>query len=65
MPGHDPRSVLDKLVGVCLSLLVAAVAISVAVHLIEAVWAALLVILSVALFISLVVVVLRTRNRGW
>ena len=37
---------LDRLVGICLSLLVAAVAVYAAVKLIEAVWAALLAILA-------------------
>jgi hypothetical protein len=56
---------LDRLVGICLSLLVAAVAVYAAVKLIEAVWAALLAILAVAGFVVLATTILRNRNRGW
>jgi hypothetical protein len=62
---NDPGSMLDRLVGACLMILVGAVAISIAVHLIEAVWSALLVILSVGLFLAVAIVVVRSRNQGW
>lgn len=61
----DPRSWLDRAVGFCLSILVGAAAVFIAVRLIEAVWTALLVILGVAAFITVGVVVLRTRRQGW
>lgn len=61
----NPKSWLDKIVGASLSLLVGAAAVFIAVRLIEAVWSALLVILGVGMFLSLAVLVVRTRNRGW
>jgi hypothetical protein len=65
MPNTDPRSWLDKLVGVCLSLLVGAAAIYIAVRLLQAVWTALLVIVGVGLVVALSVAMLRARGRGW
>jgi hypothetical protein len=56
---------LDRLVGVCLSLLIAAVAVFVAVKLVLSVLVALVAILAVAGFVSLAVAILRSRNRGW
>jgi len=46
-------------------LLVAAAAVYIAVKLIEAVWAALLVIAAVGGFIALAVAILRSQNNGW
>ena len=60
-----PRGLLDRLVGLCLSFLVAAVALSVAVHLIEAVWNALLLILAVGAFVVLTLELLHRRGGGW
>jgi hypothetical protein len=65
MGNSDPRSWLDKLVGVCLSVLVGAAAIYIAVRLVQAVWTALLVIIGVGLFVVLSVALLRARGRGW
>jgi hypothetical protein len=62
---YQPSSWLDQLVGVCLSLLVGAAAVFIAVRLILAVWTALLVILGVAAFLAVTVAVLRQRIRGW
>ena len=62
---YRPTSWLDHLVGLCLSLLVAATAVYVAVRLIEAVWTALLMILGVGLFITVGVLVLRSRRNSW
>jgi small basic protein len=64
MASRDPTSLIDKLVGLCFSLLVGAAAIYIAVQLIEAVWTALLVMLGVGLFIGLAVLVHRSRSRG-
>jgi hypothetical protein len=61
----SPRSLLDNLIGICLSLLVGAAAVFIAVRLIEAVWTALLVILGVGLFVAVAIFLLRARNRGW
>lgn len=65
MSKADPRSWLDKAVGVCLSVLLGAAAVFIAVKLIEAVWTALLVILSIGTFIAAAVFVLRSRRQGW
>ena len=65
MSSSDPRSFTDRLVGVCLSLLVGAAAVFIAVKLIEAVWAALLVILGVGAFVAAAFVVLRALRNGW
>ncbi len=62
---YRPSSWLDQLVGLCLSLLVGATAVFVAVRLIQAVWTALLVILGVGLFIAVGVLVLRSRRSTW
>jgi hypothetical protein len=61
----SPRSLVDRLVGLCFSLLVGAAALYFAVQLIEAVWTALLVIVGVGLFIGAAVLVLRSRSNGW
>lgn len=63
----DPRSMHDRLVSVCFSLLLGAAALYVAVRLIEAIWSALLVIFGVSLFIVAAVVIVRARSdsRKW
>lgn len=65
MRGSGPRSLLDDLFGLCFSLLVAAIAVHVAVKLIEAVWPVLLVILGVGLLLTGGVALARRRDRGW
>ena len=65
MRPSDPRSWLDRVVGACLSVLVGAVAVYIAVRLIEAVWVVLVVIGIVAACIALAVTVLRSRRNGW
>jgi LPXTG-motif cell wall-anchored protein len=62
---RGPRSLLDDLFGLCFGLLLAAIAVHVAVKLIEAVWPALLVIMGVGLLLAAGVVLLRRRDRGW
>lgn len=64
MSTSDPRSWFDRLIGVCLGLLVGAVAVYVAVRLIEAVWTVLLVILGAGALLVLAVGLLRRRDRG-
>lgn len=61
----DPRSWLDRAVGVCLAVLVGAAAVFVAVRLIESVWVALLVIVGVLLLVIVGVAVMRARSGGW
>lgn len=65
MSSSDPRTWMDRAIGTCLGALVGALAIYVAVRLIEAVWSVLLVIVSVGLLLVGLVVVLRARIRGW
>ena len=61
----NPRSWLDQVVGGCFSLLLGAVAIYLAVRLIEAVWLILLVILGVVGVLGITVAVLRGRRQRW
>jgi uncharacterized membrane protein len=65
MSPSDPRPWIDRLVSVCLSVLVGAVAIYVAVRLVEAVWAVLLVIVGASAMIAASASLLRRRNRDW
>lgn len=65
MYGSNPRGLLDSLLGLCLTLLLAAIAVHVAVRLIEAVWTALLLILGVGALLAAAVALLRRRDRGW
>jgi uncharacterized protein (DUF983 family) len=63
---HNSSSWPDKLVVSCLTLLISAAAVFMAVKLIEAVWAALLVILGAGIFLATAILLLRNRsNRGW
>lgn len=59
---NRPQSWLDKLVGLCLTVLVGAAALYIAVHLIEAVWTALLIIVAISLFVGMAVLILRSRS---
>jgi hypothetical protein len=65
MYGSNPRSWLDGLVGLCFGLLLAAIAVHVAVRLIEAVWPVLLLILGIGAVLAAGVALLRRRDRGW
>ncbi|MDQ1736454.1 MAG: hypothetical protein QOH56_2705 [Pseudonocardiales bacterium] len=65
MSGSNPGSWPDKLVSLCVTLLIGAVAVFIAVKLIEAVWTALLVMLGVGTFLAVAALLLRNRNRGW
>lgn len=65
MSNSEPRSWLDRAVGVCLSVLVGAAAVFIAVKLIEAVWAVLLVIIGIAVVVTAAVAIARARKRGW
>jgi hypothetical protein len=62
---RGPRSLLDQLVGLCFTLLLAAIAVHVAVGLIEAVWPALVLILGVGALLAVGAALLRRRDRGW
>lgn len=64
-PTGDPRGLVDRLVAACLSLLVGATAVYVAVRLIEAVWNVLVIIGIVALFVIVSITLLRRRTDGW
>ena len=63
--GPSPSSWLDRLVGACLALLMGAIAVFVAVRLIEAVWQGLLAVLGALLLLSIGVAVVRAHLRGW
>lgn len=62
---YRPSSWLDQLVGACFGLLAAAVALYLAVRLIEMVWVALLLIGVIVATVAGVVAVLRWRRQGW
>jgi uncharacterized protein YacL len=62
---YHPPSLLGRLVGACISLLVAALAIYVAVHLLESVWPVLAVIGFVVVVIIGLVAAVRRRQQGW
>jgi len=61
----DKRSIVDRLVNACLTLLVAAIALVLAVHLIEAVWVPLVIGLGSLSAAGAVVTWWRRRSRGW
>lgn len=58
-------SLLDRLVGVCLTLLVGSAAVYVAVRLLAAVFVELLIIGGVLGVAGIVVMLIRARSRGW
>lgn len=65
MAGSDYRSLIDKLVGAAIGILIAALAIYAAVHLIESVLFAFVGIVLTASIISVAILVFRARYRGW
>lgn len=65
MAASDPRSWLDRAVGACLSVLVGAAALVVAVRLIESVWVVVVSVAGVVLLVAVLVAVYRARTRGW
>lgn len=62
---YRPSSWLDQLVGACFGLLAAAVALYLAVRLIELVWVWLLLTGIVVAALVGIVVALRWRRQGW
>jgi hypothetical protein len=65
MPSSDPRSWLDRLVGLCLSVFVGALALFGAVHLVESVWTQLV---AAAIVLALIMVGIgwwREHGSGW
>ncbi len=65
MSSSNPCSWLDSLLGLCFGLLLAALAVYVAVRLIEAIWTVLLLILGIGGLLAAVAALLRRRDRGW
>jgi len=63
--GYGPRSWLDRLVGACFGLLLAAIALHWAVRLIESVWPALVAVAVVVGVVVTAVSAWRARSRGW
>lgn len=60
-----PGSLIERFVELSVMLLVGAVALRVAVHLIESVWVVLAVILVVVGFVAGLTAWLRARHQGW
>ena len=65
MSGSDPKPFAHKVVTLGLYMLIAAIAVSVAVHLIESVWVGLVVIVGLGSILVAVIAVWRRRTRGW
>jgi hypothetical protein len=65
MRGYHSSSLLERLVGGCFSLLAAAVALYVAVRLIEAVWPVLVGIGVGVAVVAGLVAVMRWQRQGW
>ena len=65
MSRSDPGSWLDSLVGACFSVLVGAVALFVAVRLVESVWIVIVLGFIVCAALTGAIVMLRRRSRGW
>jgi hypothetical protein len=61
----EPRSWLDRVVGACLGVLAGAVALYVAVRLVEAVAVALLIMAGVVVLAVAAFMFLRYRSRDW
>jgi hypothetical protein len=55
----------DRILGLCVRLLLASIVIYVSVHLIEAVWPGLLLIVAAVAVVVAITTVFRSRNRGW
>ena len=65
MSRYQPESLLDRLVGGCVAVLAAAIALYLAVRLIEAIWVVLvLIVLSVLAVVGLVAAV-RWHSQRW
>jgi hypothetical protein len=65
MPAGSRGTVLDRFIGACMTVLLGATALFVAVKLLEAIWIALVVIAFTASFVTIAVVVLRGRRDSW
>jgi uncharacterized protein (DUF983 family) len=61
----DPRSWPDKLMGLCLGFLLAAIALYVGVQLLASVWQVLLITVAAVTALMFTVAVVRSRSRGW
>jgi uncharacterized protein (DUF983 family) len=61
----DPRSWPDKLIGLCLGFLLAAITLYVGVQLIASVWQVLLIIVAFVTTVMFTVAIIHSRNRGW
>jgi membrane-anchored glycerophosphoryl diester phosphodiesterase (GDPDase) len=65
MPGFEPRSLMDRLMSVCIHLLACAIAVYVSVRLVLVVAWPLLVMVGAVVVLSGLLVFLRYRSRGW
>ena len=65
MSPADPKSLIDKLVGVSVSVLVASAAIYFAVHLLAAVWVGVVIVAVVVVGAAALVGWWRRQRGGW
>ena len=62
---NDPRSWPDRLMGLCLGFLLAAIAVYVGVQLIVSVWKVVLLIIAAITVLMSILAAIHFRNRGW
>lgn len=65
MTRDRPGSLIDHVTGICWSVFLAALALFVAVRLIESVWVVMVIMAVIAVLASSAVAIYRTRFRGW
>ncbi|MBF6228927.1 hypothetical protein IU470_28030 [Nocardia abscessus] len=65
MSGHEQPGLIDRLVGVCLKVLGAAIALYVAVYLVQTILWPLILIVGGGVLVWLAVVVIRTLRERW
>lgn len=65
MARNDRSNPLGRVIGACFSLLCAAIAIYVAIHLLIAVWPEIAVGVAVVGMVVMIASIFRARNRGW
>jgi hypothetical protein len=65
MWSSEPRSLLSRAIGACISVLVGAATLYLAVRLIESVAVALCIMAGAVVLVGVVVVFVRHRGRGW
>ena len=61
----DPKGFIDKLIELCIGLLIGAIALYGAVMLVRAIWTEVLVLLGGGLIVVVLIALWRSRSRGW